>query len=364
MARKPRKQRTPKSKASKSPTPESEADAELSLMPRPAVLVILGIVLLMGGLTAGVVIDVSTRPDSPRVSPPSKDRESNARPSRNVPPPRIQAPREPSIFDIPPDEPAKEQGADAAPVVVPAIPLSTPLAINAAPVDIPRDWPVVAIVIDDMGLDRTRSSKVLALPGPLTVSYLTYADDLNAQAKGAIDAGHEVMAHVPMEPVGNADPGPGALMSGTTAPDLREQLDRYLNGWSGYVGINNHMGSKLTSDRAAMDVVMMELKGRGLMWLDSRTDASTVGETAATAMGVPNLGRDVFLDNEDNEEAIEAQLAKLESIARRQGYAVAIGHPRDATMTALAKWLATLNDKGIALAPVTEVLRRRMDSKG
>jgi uncharacterized protein len=361
MARKPRKSKAPKSKASKSNAAESEPVPELSLMPRPAVLLILAIVLLMGGLTAGIVIDVSTRPEPARVSAPSKDRVSNTRPSRNVPRTRIEAPRTPSIFDVPPEVPT----TDAAPVVVvPEIPLSAPLAVNAAPVDAPPGWPIVAIVIDDMGLDRARSSKVLALPGPLTVSYLTYADDLNVQAKRAIDAGHEVMAHVPMEPVGNADPGPGALMSGTSAPDLREQLDSYLNGWSGYVGINNHMGSKLTSDRAAMDVVMMELKGRGLMWLDSRTDASTIGETAATAMGVPNLGRDIFLDNEDSEEAIAAQLAKLESIARRQGYAVAIGHPRDATMTALAKWLATLNDKGIALAPVTEVLRRRMGKKG
>lgn len=359
MARKPRKQKAPKSKAPKSKSTESDPIPELSLMPRPAVLLILVIVLLMGGLTAGIVIDVSTRTESSRVSAPSKDRMANARPSRNVPRTKIEVPRTPSIFDVPPDVSEAETGI----VVVPAIPLSAPLAINAAPVDAPPGWPVIAIVIDDMGLDRARSSKVLAMPGPLTVSYLTYADDLNAQAKRAIDAGHEVMAHVPMEPVGNADPGPGALMSGTSAPDLREQLDSYLNGWSGYVGINNHMGSKLTSDRAAMDVVMMELKGRGLMWLDSRTDASTVGETAATAMGVPNLGRDVFLDNEDDEQAIAAQLAKLESIARRQGYAVAIGHPRDATMKVLAKWLATLNDKGMALAPVTEVLRRRMDNK-
>lgn len=353
MARKPRK-----SKTSQSSNASPEAIPDASSLPRPAVLIVLAFVLLILGLTVGVVIDVVMRPEPVQVTRTSNDR-ADIHPSRNAPRPRIEVPRTPSIFDVP--EPVEE---DAEPVVIQPVPLTAPLARNAAPVDAPPGWPVVAIVIDDMGLDSKRSGKVLSLPGPLTVSYLTYADNLNAQAKSAIDAGHEVMAHIPMEPTGNADPGPGALMSGTSPADLREQLDKYLNGWSGYVGINNHMGSKLTSDRVAMDVVMMELKGRGLMWLDSRTGATTVGETAALAIGVPSLGRDVFLDNEDDEQAIAAQLAKVESIARRQGYAVAIGHPRDATIAALEEWMATLQDKGIALAPVTEVLRRRMGNNG
>ena len=357
MARKPRKHKTKNTEAG-----AEEPIAESSSIPRPAVLLILAIVLLILGLTVGVVIDVVSRPEPAAVRG-TASMQGPARPNRNVPPPRIEAPRAPSIFDVP-DAAEAEAEDDTSAAIVPTIPVLSPLALNAAPVDVPADWPVIAIVIDDMGLDQRRSGRVLALPGPLTVSYLTYADDLNAQAQRAIDAGHEVMAHIPMEPVGNADPGPGALMSGVSPADLREQLDKYLNGWTGYVGINNHMGSKLTSDRAAMDVVMMELKSRGLMWLDSRTDSGTVGETAAGAVGVPHLGRDVFLDNDDDEQAITAQLAKVESIARREGYAVAIGHPRDATVTALAKWMATLTDKGIALVPVTEALRRRNERRG
>jgi polysaccharide deacetylase 2 family uncharacterized protein YibQ len=330
-------------------------------MPRPAVLMILAVLLLTFGLTVGVVIDVVSRPE-PTVVRETASTQTRSRPNRNVPPPRIEAPKAPSIFDVPDSNKTIE--SDGGEETRQAIPVLSPLALNSAPIEVPPDWPVVAIVIDDMGLHKRRARKVLSLPGPLTLSYLTYANDLNAQAQAAIDAGHEVMAHIPMEPLGNADPGPGALMSGGSPADLRAQLNTYLDNWTGYVGINNHMGSKLTSDRAAMDVVMVELKSRGLMWLDSRTDSSTVGEIAASALGVPHIGRDVFLDNEDNEEAITAQLAKVESIARRKGFAVAIGHPRDATVTALAKWMATLNDKGIALVPVTEALRRRTEKRG
>jgi uncharacterized protein len=355
MARKPRKPKTDINAA------KSERIEGTSSMPRPALLLIFAIVLLMLGVTVGVVIDVVMSPD-PAQRGVSPQNQAPARPSRDVPPPRIEVPKTPSFYDIPPKE--AEPKALEAPVVVAPVPVLSPLALNALPIEAPPGWPVVAIVIDDMGLDAKRAEKVLALSGPLTVSYLTYAEDLKAQAKRAIDAGHEVMAHIPMEPVGPADPGPGALMAGTSSADLRERLDSYLNNWSGYVGINNHMGSKLTADRAAMDVVMMELKGRGLMWLDSRTDSATVGEASAQALGVPYLGRDVFLDNEDDEEAIAGQLLKVEEIAQNQGYAVAIGHPRDATIKALAAWMDTLDEKRIALVPITEVLSRRSEPRG
>lgn len=350
MAKKPRKQ---KSASSRTPTQKVDAPIEeTSSIPRPAVLIIIGIVLLMLGLTVGVVIDVVSRPDP---VPVQTQPQGPARPDPNVAPPRIDVPKQQSFFDRPEEDALSE----AETVGMDSVPALAPLALNAAPVDVPLDWPVVAIVIDDMGLDKARSEKMVATVGPLTLSYLTYADDLNGQAQDAIDAGHEVMAHIPMEPVGAADPGPGALMTDASPADLREQLDRFLNGWTGYVGINNHMGSKLTANRAAMDVVMLELKERGLMWLDSRTVATTVGEESAAAMGVPHLGRDVFLDNEDDVTAIAKQLSEVEAVARRQGYAIAIGHPRDATRQALEAWLATLEAKQIGLVPITEVLRRQ-----
>lgn len=353
MAKKPRKSRK---KTDNQPDVVAEAIPETSSIPRPAVLMVFAIVLIMLGITVGVVIDVVSRPAPPKptaVQPAPAT--TPARPNPYAPPPRIEAPKVPSIFD--------EGGGSSSSLSEPLVGV-TPLALNALPSDAPESWPVVAIVIDDMGLDRGRSEKVLDLPGPLTVSYLTYAEDLTAQAQAAQAAGHEVMAHIPMEPTGDADPGPGALLSGATPADLRARLADYLNDWTGYVGINNHMGSKLTADAAAMEVIIGELKSRGLMWLDSRTDANTVGEAMAESYGVPHIGRDVFLDNEDEQAAIAAQLAKVENIARQQGYAVAIGHPRDATIAALSKWLLTLEEKGIAVAPVTEVLRRKSEARG
>ena len=214
--------------------------------------------------------------------------------------------------------------------------------------------PMVAVVIDDMGLDEARSQKVLGLPGPLTLSFLTYANDLDTWVARARLAGHEVLAHIPMEPLDAAqNSGPGSLRVTMNAAEVRAQLAADLDGWSGYVGANNHMGSRFCQHRVLMDAVMAELKSRSLLWLDSKTTAATEGMAAAEAACVPYLVRDVFLDNVDTVHAVLEQLEQVEAIGRQRGAAVAIGHPRDTTIEALGRWLSSLEKRRLALVPVT-----------
>jgi polysaccharide deacetylase 2 family uncharacterized protein YibQ len=221
--------------------------------------------------------------------------------------------------------------------------------------------PMVAIVIDDLGMDRKRSARAVKLPGPLTMSFLTYADDLAKQTKTARAAGHELMLHVGMEPTSKTvDPGPNVLLTSESPEEIRRRLRWGLGRFTGYVGVNNHMGSKFTEDRDAMTVVMSELKSRGLLFLDSRTSAHSVGARLAHEMGVPAVARNVFLDNQNDVAKVKARLAEVERIARRTGAAVAIGHPRDATLKALAEWIPALQKKGLVLVPLTAVVRAAM----
>jgi polysaccharide deacetylase 2 family uncharacterized protein YibQ len=142
--------------------------------------------------------------------------------------------------------------------------------------------------------------------------------------------------------------------------ELLHRLTRDLDSFSGYVGINNHMGSRFTSQAEGMGVVAAELRRRGLLFLDSRTTAQTVAFQVAVEHGVPSVSRDVFLDNEDKAEAIDRRLAEVEQIARRQGHAIAIGHPREATLGELAPWLARLEGRGFRLVPVSAVVMSRI----
>ena len=215
-------------------------------------------------------------------------------------------------------------------------------------------------IIDDMGVDRKRSAAISALPGPLTLSYLTYADDLAGQTKAARAHGHELMLHLPMEPInGKLDPGPNALTTGLSGAELERRIDWSLDRFSGYVGVNNHMGSRFTAFRPGMETVMRQLKPRGLMFLDSKTTKESVGEQVAQDQAVPAIVRHIFLDDDESIDAVRRRLAEAEAVARRQGFVVAIGHPHEATLQALSEWLPTVQGKGLALAPATAVLRKR-----
>ena len=223
--------------------------------------------------------------------------------------------------------------------------------------------PVIAIVIDDMGIDRKRSSRTVQMPGPLTLSYLPDAQDLPAQTAMAHRAGHELMLHMPMEPMGGeADPGPYALRGRLSDAENLRRLHAALARFDGYVGVNNHMGSRFTASAPGMTLVMVELQRRGLLWLDSRTSPRTAGPMVARQFSLPWAERDVFLDDDPTRPAVERQLRQLEEVARRHGRAIAIGHPRDATLNALEPWLRGLEAKGFVLVPLTEIVRRRQPS--
>src|SRR5690606_5666625 len=127
------------------------------------------------------------------------------------------------------------------------------------------------IVIDDMGIDRKRSARAVDLPSSVTLAYLPYSPDIKSQTEKAKAQGHELIVHMPMQPQRNtANPGPDYLGGDVEESALRERLVRNLSAFEGYVGINNHMGSKFTRNSTGMKIVMDELKARGLLFLDSK----------------------------------------------------------------------------------------------
>lgn len=229
---------------------------------------------------------------------------------------------------------------------------------NAVASGAPKDRPRVVIIIDDMGMDRKHTSEVMDLPGPLTLAFLPYAGDLKKQSAYARSKGHELMVHVPMEPMKeSADVGPSALKTDLPEDEFSRVLQADLGAFDGYVGINNHMGSKLTQDRAAMGRVMQELKKRGLLFVDSRTINTSVAEDEAKKAGIPYAARDVFIDHEETYEAASDALEQVEQKALKNGLAIAIGHPKARTIQALQEWLPTLQAKGIALVPISEAVQ-------
>ncbi len=221
--------------------------------------------------------------------------------------------------------------------------------------------PRIAIVIDDLGIDKPRTARAISLPGPLTLSFLTYATDLKQQTRDARSAGHELLMHIPMEPGStDVDPGPNVLLTGVPPQELLASLNWNLDQFGGYVGVNNHMGSRFTADLAGMTIVMEVLKKRNLLFLDSITAGNSQGRKAARKFGVPFAGRNVFLDHVDDVGEIKKRLEEVERLARRTGAAIAIGHPREATLQALLPWLKGIEAKGFQLIPLSATLKTRV----
>ncbi len=227
----------------------------------------------------------------------------------------------------------------------------------AAPQD--RDRPWIVIIIDDLGVARGMVRRSLALPAPVTLSLMSYADNLERIAADARGRGHEVMLHLPMEPEDrDQDPGEAALLLSLPAVEIEARLEWALQRFGGYVGVNNHMGSRFTSSRPAIRRVMRALSGRGLLFVDSLTSPDSVAAEEARAHGLPTAARDVFIDHDMDPSAIAGQLAMLEAIALRRGYAIGIAHPKPMTLDFLEPWLRGLPARGFALAPVSAVVER------
>lgn len=219
--------------------------------------------------------------------------------------------------------------------------------------------PAIAIVIDDLGMSAREVDNVLALGELVTLSFLPDGADAPWLARYARRAGHEILVHVPMEPLGSGHRlGAYGLKVGYGGAANRSRLATILGRFGAYVGINNHMGSRFTSDVESMVPVLAELKQRGLMFLDSRTTAETQGNRLAAVLEVPHAMRDVFIDAEMSPAAIDRELARLERVAREKGLAIAIGHPHAMTLRALKAWMPEAKARGFAFVPISYAARR------
>ncbi|MFZ3218071.1 MAG: divergent polysaccharide deacetylase family protein [Candidatus Acidiferrales bacterium] len=215
----------------------------------------------------------------------------------------------------------------------------------------------LAIIIDDMGYDRSAADAVLALGFPLTVSVLPHLPLSSEVAEEARRRGDQVMLHLPMESEADgAKPEDIELRVGMSAAEVNATLAGMLETVPFAAGVNNHQGSRATSDPELMQELMPALRERGLFFIDSRTDAKTVAYDAAERAGVRAASRRVFLDDTASRDAILQQLQLAARDARRDGFAIAIGHPRPATIAALAEGVPQLETRGVRLVFASDVV--------
>ena len=236
-------------------------------------------------------------------------------------------------------------------------PEKDPLPDKAPPPPAPQKLPRVAIIIDDLGHDPRLADQLMQLDGAVTLSILPFSPFRKTIYQKAKRKKIETMIHLPMEPMEypHIDPGPGALLMRMSPDELLLTLEKNLDTMPSAKGVNNHMGSKMTTMSNQMYQIFSVLKKRGLFFVDSRTTAESLSRPSARLLQVPFAQRDIFLDHDQHADFIRKQLKKLVRIAIRHGEAIGIGHPHPLTIQVLREELPKLKNT-VELVPASSVV--------
>lgn len=221
--------------------------------------------------------------------------------------------------------------------------------------------PRIALLVGGLGLNPQTSGEVIAkLPGAVTLAFAPYGPDLERQTARARADGHEVMLQAPMEPFDYPENNPGAhtLLAGAAPAQTSSDLQWLMTRYTGYTGIVNFLGGKFTADAGAFGPVLRDIGARGLIYLDDGSSPRSLALKLAGESGVQAAQVDVIIDADAKGEAIEAQLLKLEGLARGRGIAIGIANGVPATAERVARFARALEERGIALVPVSAAMAR------
>lgn len=230
--------------------------------------------------------------------------------------------------------------------------------VYARPFTAPAGTSKIAIVVGGLGLSQAATrAAIQQLPGVVTLAFAPNAPNLQDWIAEARAAGHEVVLQLPMEPEGFPanDPGPYTLLANATAADNLERLHWLLSRFTGYVGVTNYLGTKLSTQADALKPILADLRERGLLFLDSRETNDSVAGKVAAELKLPRVINNRFIDASASRTGVDQKLAELERIATATGTAVGIGYPYPVTIERVTEWAKSLPGKNIVLAPVSAV---------
>ncbi len=219
--------------------------------------------------------------------------------------------------------------------------------------------PAISLIIDDFGWSYRWAEIFLAIGLPFSFSVLPRLAYSSRVADVVSQSGRQVMLHQPMEPFGSkCDPGPGAIYVKDNPERIKRVVSENIESLKFAEGVNNHMGSRFTSDAGRMDSALGTVKECGLFFVDSVTSERSVGFSRARTLLIPATRRNLFIDNVKDRKHIRNQLALLYRRGLRNGRAVGIGHARKETALAVEEFARDYPDFANCLVPVSRLTVR------
>ncbi|GJD94361.1 divergent polysaccharide deacetylase family protein [Methylobacterium iners] len=220
--------------------------------------------------------------------------------------------------------------------------------------------PRIAILVSGLGIGQAATASAIAkLPPAISFAFAPYGSDLERTVARAREAGHEAFLQAPMEPFDypDSDPGPQTLLTTSRPAENLDRLSWSMSRFSGFVGIVNFMGAKLTSDPAAMEPILREIGARGLAFVDDGASPRSLSLALAAKAKVPAARADIVLDAVPRAEMVDRELARLEALAKAKGFAFASASALPVSIERIARWARELEARGVRLVPVSVALR-------
>ena len=239
----------------------------------------------------------------------------------------------------------------------------TPLQAYARPFSGAADLIRVAVIVKGLGLNRASTNAAIRkLPPEVTMAFSPYAQGVSDWARFARERGHETLIELPLEPreFPVLDPGPYALRTLADPADNQRLLEFVLGRGAGYVGVIGTMGSKYSQNKEQLGATLTHLKARGVMYVDASNGETSLAPGLAKSLSLPRAMVDVDLDRVASRAAVAGHLSQVEGIARKKAVAVLAVDPTPVVIEALAAWIATLEEKGLVLAPISALADKQL----
>jgi len=190
--------------------------------------------------------------------------------------------------------------------------------------------PKLVIIIDDVAF-RHEVQMIKSIPYKITPSFFP-ATKRHPNTPIYAKSFKDYMVHVPMQAMHYAHPEPNTMNINWSYAQIKSRIDEIKKEFPKAKFINNHTGSKFTSNLQSMNYLFLALKDDNLGFVDSKTTPYSKAKIVERIYKIPLFQRDIFLDNEIDSSYIKNQLKKAIKIAKRRGYAIAIGHPHKTTL--------------------------------
>lgn len=227
----------------------------------------------------------------------------------------------------------------------------------ALPISAATDGPRIAIILDDAGFGESAIRQLDSAGVPLSFAVLPNAPRAAEFARQAHAGGFEILCHLPLEPKGEAvSPGAGAITTVMDASEISQRVRDSIDAIPHAKGVNNHMGSRATSDRRTMEHVLAAVRSKGAYFVDSRTTADSLAEKVARELDIRTAARDVFLDDDEEIAKVRLQWKRVVEVAEKKGTAIAIGHLYPSTIQVLREEIPRLKARGFRFVFASEVV--------